>query len=80
LVKKIEVFLFMRGHNHFSGRHGRNDSVTEEYGQEAIDSAAQRLRSTNGSRGTTNAWHFYYALVCVITVLCGKLVVALVAP
>ncbi|ENM5835664.1 DUF3265 domain-containing protein [Vibrio metoecus] len=29
---------------------------------------------TNGSRGTTNAWHFYYALVFVITVLCGKLV------
>ncbi|RBM83536.1 DUF3265 domain-containing protein [Vibrio cholerae] len=25
---------------------------------------------TNGSRGTTNAWHFYYALVLVITVLC----------
>ncbi|HDL8937950.1 TPA: DUF3265 domain-containing protein, partial [Vibrio cholerae] len=29
---------------------------------------------TNGSRGTTNAWHFYCALVFVITVLCGKLV------
>ncbi|EKO3793836.1 DUF3265 domain-containing protein, partial [Vibrio metschnikovii] len=28
----------------------------------------------------TNAWHFYYALVLVITVLCGKLVVALAAP
>ncbi|POC05376.1 DUF3265 domain-containing protein [Vibrio vulnificus] len=25
---------------------------------------------TNGSRGTANAWHFYYALVFVITVLC----------
>ncbi|EGR0541744.1 DUF3265 domain-containing protein [Vibrio cholerae] len=25
---------------------------------------------TNGSRGTTNAWHFYYALVFVITMLC----------
>ncbi|EGR1265335.1 DUF3265 domain-containing protein [Vibrio cholerae] len=23
---------------------------------------------TNGSRGTTNAWHFYYVLVFVITV------------
>ncbi|WP_338138987.1 hypothetical protein, partial [Vibrio cincinnatiensis] len=46
-----------------------NDSVTEEYGQEAIDSAAQRLRSTNASRGTTNAWHFYYALVFVFTVI-----------
>ncbi|RBM56897.1 DUF3265 domain-containing protein, partial [Vibrio paracholerae] len=30
---------------------------------EAIDSAAQRLRSTNASRGTANARHFYYALV-----------------
>ncbi|NNN70870.1 DUF3265 domain-containing protein [Vibrio sp. 3-2(1)] len=35
---------------------------------------------TNGSRGTANAWHFYYALVHVITVLCGKLIVALSAP
>ncbi|HDZ9134365.1 TPA: DUF3265 domain-containing protein [Vibrio cholerae] len=25
-------------------------------------------------------WHFYYALVFVITVLCGKLVAALAAP
>ncbi|TXY40701.1 DUF3265 domain-containing protein [Vibrio cholerae] len=25
---------------------------------------------TNGSRGTANARHFYYALVLVITVLC----------
>ncbi|EGR5588523.1 DUF3265 domain-containing protein, partial [Vibrio cholerae] len=35
---------------------------------------------TNASRGTSNARHFYYALVLVITVLCGKLVVALSAP
>ncbi|MCG3738279.1 DUF3265 domain-containing protein [Vibrio cincinnatiensis] len=28
-----------------------------------MDSAAQRLRSTNGLRGTANAWHFYHALV-----------------
>ncbi|MCG3727755.1 DUF3265 domain-containing protein [Vibrio anguillarum] len=41
---------------------------------------AKKVNITNGSRGTTNAWHFYYALVFVITVLCGKLVVALVAP
>ncbi|AXN05248.1 DUF3265 domain-containing protein [Vibrio cholerae] len=27
---------------------------------------------TNASRGTANAWHFYYALVFVIKVLCGK--------
>ncbi|MBT2920639.1 DUF3265 domain-containing protein, partial [Vibrio anguillarum] len=30
---------------------------------------------TNASRGTANAWHFYYALVFVIMVLCGSLVV-----
>ncbi|EGR0892455.1 DUF3265 domain-containing protein [Vibrio vulnificus] len=35
---------------------------------------------TNASRGTANAWHFCYALVCVVTVLCSKLVVALAAP
>ncbi|EGS7961756.1 DUF3265 domain-containing protein [Vibrio cholerae] len=35
---------------------------------------------TNASRGTANARHFYYALVFVVTVLCGKLVVALAAP
>ncbi|EGQ9613323.1 DUF3265 domain-containing protein [Vibrio vulnificus] len=35
---------------------------------------------TNASRGTANARHFYYALVLVITVSCGKLVVALSAP
>ncbi|PXA66156.1 DUF3265 domain-containing protein [Vibrio sp. 11986-1-5] len=35
---------------------------------------------TNASRGTSNARHFHYALILVITVLCGKLVVALSAP
>ncbi|PAR65831.1 DUF3265 domain-containing protein [Vibrio cholerae] len=35
---------------------------------------------TNASRGTANAWHFINALVFVVTVLCGKLVVALAAP
>ncbi|EKO3570093.1 DUF3265 domain-containing protein [Vibrio metschnikovii] len=39
-----------------------------------------KFHITNGSRGTTNAWHFYYALIFVVTVLCGSLVVALVAP
>ncbi|HDY7935713.1 TPA: DUF3265 domain-containing protein [Vibrio vulnificus] len=37
-------------------------------------------RLTNGSRGTANAWHFHYALVFVVTVLCGSLVMALAAP
>nr|WP_139045844.1 DUF3265 domain-containing protein [Vibrio cidicii] len=35
---------------------------------------------TNGSRGTANARHFYYALVFVVTVLCGNMVMALAAP
>ncbi|MFG5016329.1 DUF3265 domain-containing protein, partial [Vibrio cholerae] len=35
---------------------------------------------TNGSRGTANAWHFYCALVFVVTVLCGSLGMALAAP
>ncbi|EKO3774849.1 DUF3265 domain-containing protein [Vibrio metschnikovii] len=35
---------------------------------------------TNASRGTSNAWHFYYALIFVVSVLCGNLVVALSAP
>ncbi|MDV2333692.1 DUF3265 domain-containing protein [Vibrio cholerae] len=35
---------------------------------------------TKASRGTSNARHFYCALVFVVTVLCGNLVVALPAP
>ncbi|OXX45798.1 DUF3265 domain-containing protein [Vibrio sp. V17_P4S1T151] len=35
---------------------------------------------TNASRGTANTWHLHYALVFVVTVLCGSLVVALAAP
>ncbi|EGR5123604.1 DUF3265 domain-containing protein [Vibrio cholerae] len=27
---------------------------------------------TNASRGTANAWHFYCALVLVVTVLCEE--------
>ncbi|MCG3767904.1 DUF3265 domain-containing protein [Vibrio cincinnatiensis] len=38
------------------------------------------MHITNASRGTANAWHFHYALVFVIAVLCGSLVVALAAP
>nr|WP_275725105.1 DUF3265 domain-containing protein [Vibrio furnissii] len=38
------------------------------------------MNLTKASRGTTNAWHFYYALIFVITVLCASLVVALSAP
>ncbi|MCU8238469.1 DUF3265 domain-containing protein [Vibrio vulnificus] len=38
------------------------------------------FKLTKHLRGTANAWHFYYALFFVITVLYGKLVVALAAP
>ncbi|OZT82020.1 hypothetical protein CIK04_31270 [Vibrio sp. 03_296] len=31
------------------------------------------ISHTNGSRGTANARHFYYALFFVVTVLCRKL-------
>ncbi|HAS8151793.1 TPA: DUF3265 domain-containing protein [Vibrio vulnificus] len=31
---------------------------------------------TNGSRGTANAWHYYYALVCVISVFFETFVVS----
>ncbi|XAG63577.1 DUF3265 domain-containing protein [bacterium 19MO02SH05] len=35
---------------------------------------------TNTSRGTSNAQHFQYALISVVSVLCRNLVVALSAP
>ncbi|MCG6261992.1 DUF3265 domain-containing protein [Vibrio vulnificus] len=38
----------------------------------SIEVSRRECRLTNASRGTANAWHFYHALVCVITVLCGK--------
>ncbi|EIP0122983.1 DUF3265 domain-containing protein [Vibrio alginolyticus] len=35
---------------------------------------------TNNSRGIRNAWHFYYALILVIKVVCGDIGVALLTP
>ncbi|EJR0963365.1 TPA: DUF3265 domain-containing protein [Vibrio parahaemolyticus] len=35
---------------------------------------------TNNSRGIRNAWHFYYALILVINVVCGSIGVALLTP
>ncbi|EGR0694009.1 DUF3265 domain-containing protein [Vibrio parahaemolyticus] len=35
---------------------------------------------TNNSRGIRNAWHFYYALILVITLVCGSIGVALLTP
>ncbi|HCE2385322.1 TPA: DUF3265 domain-containing protein [Vibrio parahaemolyticus] len=41
-------------------------------------SLARKL--TNCSRGIRNAWHFYYALVLVIRVVCGSIGIALLTP
>ncbi|EKN4584227.1 DUF3265 domain-containing protein [Vibrio parahaemolyticus] len=35
---------------------------------------------TNNSRGIRNAWHFYYALILVIKVVCSGIGVALLTP
>ncbi|EGQ8157998.1 DUF3265 domain-containing protein [Vibrio parahaemolyticus] len=35
---------------------------------------------TSCSRGIRNAWHFYYALVLMIKVVCGDIGVALAHP
>ncbi|EMF8923673.1 DUF3265 domain-containing protein [Vibrio parahaemolyticus] len=35
---------------------------------------------TNNLRGIRNAWHFYYALILVIKVVCGDISVALLTP
>ncbi|MDG2637736.1 DUF3265 domain-containing protein [Vibrio parahaemolyticus] len=35
---------------------------------------------TNCSRGIRNAWHFYYALILVIKVVCGGFSIALLTP
>ncbi|EIQ7473708.1 TPA: DUF3265 domain-containing protein [Vibrio parahaemolyticus] len=37
-------------------------------------------RLTNCSRGIHNAWHFYYALILVIKVVCGGFGIALLTP
>ncbi|ENM5772490.1 DUF3265 domain-containing protein, partial [Vibrio mimicus] len=35
---------------------------------------------TNCSRGIRNAWHFYYALISVIKVVCAGFGIALLTP
>ncbi|EHH1183014.1 DUF3265 domain-containing protein [Vibrio vulnificus] len=35
---------------------------------------------TNCLRVIHNAWHFYYALVCVVKVICGSFGIALLTP
>ncbi|MBM4992016.1 DUF3265 domain-containing protein [Vibrio parahaemolyticus] len=39
-----------------------------------------QIRITNCSRGIRNAWHFYYALILVVKVLCGGFGIALLTP
>ncbi|TOE99963.1 DUF3265 domain-containing protein [Vibrio parahaemolyticus] len=35
---------------------------------------------TNCSRGIRNAWHFCYAFVLVVKVVCGSIGIALLTP
>ncbi|MEH0715090.1 DUF3265 domain-containing protein [Vibrio owensii] len=35
---------------------------------------------TNCSRGILNAWHFHYALVLVVKVVCGSFGIACLTP
>ncbi|AYO09642.1 DUF3265 domain-containing protein [Vibrio campbellii] len=35
---------------------------------------------TNCSRGIRNAWHFHYALILMIKVVCGGFCIALLTP
>ncbi|MCG6435170.1 DUF3265 domain-containing protein [Vibrio parahaemolyticus] len=37
-------------------------------------------RLTNCSSGFRNAWHFYYALIFVIKVVCGGIGIVLLTP
>ena len=39
-----------------------------------------KFNITNCSRGIRNAWHFYYALILVIKVVCGGFGIALLTP
>ncbi|MEG7597161.1 DUF3265 domain-containing protein [Vibrio cholerae] len=40
----------------------------------------KKTRITNCLRVIRNAWHFYYALVLVIKVVCGSIGIALLTP
>ncbi|MDF4583345.1 DUF3265 domain-containing protein [Vibrio parahaemolyticus] len=42
--------------------------------------ALDSYRITNCSRGICNAWHFHYALILVIKVVCGCFCIALLTP
>ncbi|EHC7291193.1 TPA: DUF3265 domain-containing protein [Vibrio parahaemolyticus] len=38
------------------------------------------VQLTKCSRGIRNAWHFYYALILVIKVVCSNIGIALLTP
>jgi len=48
--------------------------------QNNVKSTLWVCKLTNGSRGIRNAWHFYYALILVIKVVCGGFGIALLTP
>nr|WP_302469069.1 DUF3265 domain-containing protein [Vibrio antiquarius] len=39
-----------------------------------------KIKLTNCLRVIRNAWHFYYALVLVVKVVCGSIGIALLTP
>ncbi|EKE67899.1 hypothetical protein B3C1_17697 [Gallaecimonas xiamenensis 3-C-1] len=43
-------------------------------------SALGKAYITNFSRWIRNAWHFYYALILVLKVVCGGIGIALLTP
>ncbi|EHD2243016.1 DUF3265 domain-containing protein [Vibrio harveyi] len=43
-------------------------------------STTDKTRITNCSRGIQHAWHFYYALVLLIKVVCSSIGVACFTP
>ncbi|MCA2414053.1 DUF3265 domain-containing protein [Vibrio chemaguriensis] len=38
------------------------------------------VQLTNCLRGIHNAWHFWYALILVVKVVCGNISIALLTP
>ncbi|WP_367838883.1 hypothetical protein [Vibrio parahaemolyticus] len=45
-----------------------------------LANSERKISLTNCSRGIRNAWHFYYALILVIKVVCGGIGIALLTP
>ncbi|EGQ8093386.1 DUF3265 domain-containing protein [Vibrio cholerae] len=42
--------------------------------------SGRNIRLTSCLRVIRNAWHFYYALVLVVKVVCGSFCIALLTP